>query len=161
MIPSSSQPRPSGAVAVVASLVLVALLGACGGTEPPSPADYRRDVNAICRSTRTAIAHLPKANTADPAALVKSGQRALAIERNAARKIAGLTPPARDERAVRHWLDLVGRALDSVEVSLRAQRAGDLAAASRANTEGTGLVTQADQAAGALEFGDCATPAVR
>lgn len=148
-------------VSFVVLLVLIALLGACGGTEPPSRADYRRDLNAICRSTRTVIAHLPKADAADPAALVKSGQRALAIERDAVRKVAGLTPPAGDERAVRHWLDLVGRALDSVEASLRAQRAGDLAAASRANTEGARVVTQADQAAGALKVGDCATPVAR
>lgn len=157
MVPSSSSPRPSA----VALLVLTALLGACGSSGPPSPADYHRDVNAICRSTRIAIAHLPKANVANPAALMKAGQRALVMERDAVRKVAVLTPPAGEERAVRHWLDLVSRALNSVETSLRAQRAGDLEAASRANTEGTRLVTQADQAAGALKVRDCATPAPR
>ena len=90
---------------------------------------------------------------------MKSGRRAVAIERDAVRKVAALTPPTGKARAVRHWLDLVGRALNSAETSLRAQLAGDLEAATRANTEGTQLATQADQAAVALGVRDCATPA--
>ena len=136
-------------------------LVACGGNGGGalSEADFRRAVNAVCRSARSSIAHLPKADAGNPTALVKSGRRALAKEREAARELAGLNAPATVERAVHRWLRLVSRALDSADASVRAQAQGDLAAASRANADGSRLVTAADAAARGLRVPECATPA--
>ena len=137
------------------------LLAACGGSGGGalSEPDFRREANAVCRSTRSAIAHLPKADAENPPALVNAGKRALAKEREAVRELAGLHAPTTVERSVLRWLRLVGRALDSVDASLRAQGHGDLAAASRANAEGSRLVTAADAAARGLRVSECATPA--
>ena len=110
---------------------------ACSGSSssdaPKTATQYRREVNAVCRTTRTAVAELPKAGSADPVALVKSGQRALVDQRDAARSLQALRPPAQLSRATRAWLALVGRTLDAVDASLRAQARSDLAAAERAD----------------------------
>lgn len=122
-------------------------------------AEYRREVNAVCRSARIAITELAPADAANPVALVKSGRRALAAQRVAARELAEIRAPAESERAVRKWLTLVGRALDSIEASLRAQASIDLAAAATANAEGALLVAEADAAARVLGVLQCVTSA--
>ena len=104
------------------------------------------------------MAELPKANGADPVALVKSGRRALADQRDATRSLRALHPPAPLSRAAHAWLALVGRALNAIDDSLRAQARSDLTAAERANASASKLVLEADAAARGLGVSDCVTP---
>ena len=149
--------------ALSAGLSLTVAIGfpACGGSgsdAPKTAAQYRREVNAVCRTARTAVAELPKAESADPVALVKLGQRALVDQREGARSLQALRPPAQLSRATRAWLALVGRTLDAVDASLRAQARSDLAAAEHANATASKLAIAADAAARELGASDCASP---
>ena len=141
-------------------MCLAAALGfiGCSSDAPRTPAQYRQGVNAVCRATRRAVAARPKPNAADPVALVKSGQRALVDQRNATRTLEALRPPAQLTRAAHAWLALVGRALNAVDASLRAQARSDLTVAARANATASKLVVEADAAARELGVSDCATP---
>ena len=130
----------------------------CSSDAPRTAAQYRHEVNAVCRAARRAVAELPKANAADPVALVKAAQRALVDQRDAARSLEALRRPAQLSRAARAWLALVGRALNAIDDSLRAQAQSDLTAAERANASASKLVLEADAAARALGVLDCATP---
>ena len=112
----------------------------------------------MCRDARRAVAELPKVNGADPVALVQSGRRALADQRDAAKSLQALRPPAPLSRAARAWLALVGRALNAIDDSLRAQARSDLSAAERANASAAKLVLESDAAAAALGVSDCVTP---
>ena len=143
------------------SLAVALGIPACTSSNgaPKTAVQYRREVNAVCRATRAAVAELPKANSADPKALVKLGQRALVDQRDAARSLQALRPPAQLARATRAWLVLVRNALDAVDASLRAQVRSDLGAAEQANATASKLVLAADGAARELGASDCATPA--
>ncbi len=112
----------------------------------------------MCRDARRAVAELPKVNGADPVALVQSGRRALADQRDAAKSLHALRPPAPLSRAARAWLALVGRALNAIDDSLRAQARSDVSAAERANASAAKLVLESDAAAAALGVSDCVTP---
>ena len=146
----------SAGVSLAVALGIPACTSSSGA--PKTAAQYRREVNAVCRATRTAVAELPKAGSADPVALVKSGQRALVDQREAARSLQALRPPAQMSRATRAWLALVGSALDAVDASLRAQARSDLAGAEKANATASKLAIAADAAARELGASDCATP---
>lgn len=143
-----------------AGVCVAAALGftGCGGDAPRTAAQYRHDVNAVCRATRRAVAARPKPNAADPVALVKSGQRALVDQRDATRSLQALRPPAQLKRAAEAWLALVERALHAVDASLRAQARSNLTAAARLNATASTLVVAADAAARQLDVSDCATP---
>lgn len=143
-----------------AGVCLAATLGftGCSSDTPRTAAQYRHDVNAVCRATRRTVAARPKPNAADPVALVKSGQRALVDQRDATRSLQALRPPAQLTRAARAWLALVRRSLDAVDASLRAQVRFDLTAAARANATASKLAVEADAAARELGVSDCATP---
>lgn len=130
----------------------------CSSDAPKSAAQYRREVNAVCRAARRAVAELPKVNGADPVALVKSGRRALVDQRDATKSLHALRPPTPLSRAAHAWLVLVGRALNAIDDSLRAQERSDLTAAERANASASKLVLEADAAARGLGVSDCVTP---
>ncbi len=130
----------------------------CSSDAPKTAAQYRSEVNAVCRATRRAVAEHPNADIADPVALVKSGERALVDQRDATRSLQALRPPAQLLRAAHAWLALIGRALDAVDDSLRAQARSDLSAAEHANATASRFVVAADAAARALGVSDCATP---
>ena len=147
----------SAGVSLAVALGFPACSSSSSGDAPTTAAQYRREVNAVCRATRTAVAELPKADSGDPVALVKSGQRALVDQRDAERSLQALRPPAQLSRATRAWLTLVGRALDAVDASLRAQARSDLTVAEQANATASELVVAADTAARGLGASDCAT----
>ncbi|MEO6468102.1 MAG: hypothetical protein ABIP21_03300 [Acidimicrobiia bacterium] len=139
-------------------LAVALSVSGCSSDAPKTAAQYRREANAVCRAARRAVAELPEVNGADPVALVESGRRALVDQRDAARSLHALRPPASLSRAARAWLELVGRGLNAIGDSLRAQAKSDLPAAERANASASKLVLEADAAARALGVSDCATP---
>ena len=137
---------------------LVTVVGGCSSAQSLTRADYRRTVGAICRSTTAAVAALPAPDPLHLDRMIRVGRRAYALQRDALRQIQALDAPTRDERRVAHWLDLVGRALDTSDASLLAQSRTDLIAAGRANAEGAALSSRADAVARALHLSPCATP---
>jgi hypothetical protein len=137
---------------VAAALPLVA---ACSSDAGPSPAAYRRDVRAVCTRLRSETATLPTTPT-DTAAMVRTGRRALALQRDALRRIRSFDAPAADERSVESWLGLADRATDALAASLDALAVGDLTAARAANARGAAATRRADRIARALDLPQCA-----
>lgn len=156
-ISSSARPRVLSSIAgLLVPLTLV--VGGCSSNPPLSPAEYRRAVGAVCRSTAATIAALPPPDPLHVDRMIRVGRRSVARQRDSLRQIQALDAPTQDERHVAHWLDLVGRVLDASAASLRAQSIADLTAAGRANAKGAALSSRADVAARSLHLSSCATP---
>lgn len=139
-------------------ILLTLVVGGCSSDSPLSPAEYRRAVGAVCRSTTAAVAALPAPDPLHVDRMIRVGRRAVARQRDSLRQIQALDAPTRDERRVARWLDLVGRVLDASDASLRAQSIADLTAAGRANVKGAALSSRADAVARSLHLSSCATP---
>jgi hypothetical protein len=146
-----------GWTGLVVGSVIIAVT-ACSGDAAPTRTEYRRDVNAVCRSQRTAIAHLPKPDRSQPDSLIRVGTKMLDLQRSALHQISNLQAPAGDLRASRQWQREVTKVLDLVAASLAAQRRGDLPAATAANASGLLAATRADATARKLGFTACASP---
>jgi hypothetical protein len=138
---------------MVGAVALLAIAAACNSA-PPTRADYRRQVRAICRATGAAA---PRPTTTDAAELVAAGRRSVARQRRALHDIEALRVPAADEGTIGRWLALVRRTLDAADRSLAAQADGDLAAAARANAEGAALAARASEVATPLGVPECAS----
>lgn len=94
------------------------MAGACSSDSPVAVADYRREMNSVCRTTHAAVARIPEADAGDPTALPKAGRRALIAQRDAVRALRAVRVSPQSAPAVRKWLALVQHALDSVDSSL-------------------------------------------
>ena len=140
------------------AVVLVAVLAACGSDPAPTRADFRSRVNSECRAVRKAVRKVDAPAGAGPAVLIRSGRRALVLQRAAVRNIAAVPRPLADRARITRWLAGLRRALDSVGGSLDAQARVDLAAANQANATGAALVQRAEHEARALGLDDCVTP---
>jgi len=145
---------------VLVGLLAVATVStaACSGDQSLSAPEYRRRVGQVCRDLRRQTAALPNPAATATDDLVRTGRRALALQRDALGRIQSFDAPSADEATVGRWLGFVDTALDAGAASLTAQDSDDLVAARRANARGTEATARADALARTLRVTDCATP---
>lgn len=132
-----------------------AVAWACGGDEPPSHAELVTDAGAVCRDAARRVRAIDPPDPADVAAPARVAQRVVAIQRRALASLRELEVPTEDRADVDRWLALVEATLDQAEASVRAQRDGDLALATKANDNGRLLDERADEIATRLGLAAC------
>jgi hypothetical protein len=147
--------------------VLVALAcavvgaGCGGGSGELSRAEYVRAANRVCRAASTRVQAVRAPDPGDPDAVGRAGSRVVQIQRRALTQLEALKPPAADRAGLVKWIALVDQTLDQARASVRAQRAGDNAAAVTANQHGTMLDARADQIAGRYGLAACGAATAR
>jgi hypothetical protein len=140
-----------------AGLLAVALIAvACGGGSGRlDKREFVGKANAICARADARIARLTPPDPADAAALARSGQKVVEIERDALVELRGLKAPEADDVKIQKWIALVDQTLDKAAESVAAQQAGDLQKANEANGEGRTVDQRADQIASAYGLDRC------
>lgn len=111
--------------------------------------------DAVCSSTIAQLARLRPAVSL--ASVVAKGDRWLAINRRALRKLRALKPPAADRARTRRMMNLADRSINKGIVGvIAAARTGNLATYIAAARRGQAMVNAAHRAARAYGFKACA-----
>ncbi|MBK5288190.1 MAG: hypothetical protein JJE46_06960 [Acidimicrobiia bacterium] len=133
----------------------LSVFAGCSSAEPLTVADFRNEANSICRTVRREVRRLPSADASEPERMLATGMLAIEAQRRGVRDLAALAAPTGAAADVERWLATTTQTIDAASRSLRAQRAGDFAAATRANTEGAAHAARADDLARGLGLTAC------
>ena len=147
--------------AIAAAAVAVALV-ACDdlpgeGGGPLSKDGYIDRANKICETSKAEARQIAAPSLADPVAVEQAVAQAVAIHRRAFRKLRELEPPARDEPAVKQWLQSVGGAVEQMAAVRRGLATGDRRAITVATERGAAFTSDAEDFADAYGIEECST----
>jgi ABC-type enterochelin transport system substrate-binding protein len=153
-------PRP--AIAALATAILAVALAACSNDSGPSGDPLSKDryidkANAICERSKAEAAQIAAPSLADPVAVEQAVAQAVAIQRRALRQLRKLEPPARDEPAVKQWLQAVRGAVDQMDAVRRGLAEGDRDAITEATEKGIAFTSDAEEFADAYGVDECST----
>jgi hypothetical protein len=144
---------------LLASLSLLAA-GCMGGggektTSPPlTKVEYIQKADAICARYEGELAKLPEPQTLD--ALAQMADAALPIAETGVERLRALTPPSDLQEQVDRWLALNEQNIRDIERLRDAAEDGDETEVQKIAGEARDNERDADLAAGAIGFRDCA-----